>query len=46
MYKRGAAYQFYDTSMILLVKELEKYHSCILLHIRYLHQNLGKKMIL
>ena len=39
-------YQFYDTLMILLVKELEKHHSCILLHIRYLYRNPHKKMIL
>lgn len=39
-------YQFYDTLMILLVKELKKHHSCILLHIRLLYRNPHKKMIL
>ena len=37
---------FYDTSMILLVKQSKKYHSCILLCIRYLCWYLTKKMIL
>ena len=46
-YKRGAAYDtsklFYDTSMILLVKEKEKYHFCNILIISRISYYLSLK---